>query len=63
MGHKENSAKRKIHSTKHLGKETRELLHKKPNSIPKSSREKKKHTYPRGVDSRKQPNSVPKSTK
>jgi hypothetical protein len=40
----ESSYKRKIHSTKRHGKESREILHYQLNSKPKSSRTKRNNT-------------------
>ena len=50
MGHYENSAKRKVHSTKCLIKENGESTHWRLNSTLESSRKKKKLILPGGVE-------------
>ena len=48
MGHNENRAKRKVHSTKCLHKEIRKFSYQQFKSTPESSRKKKEANTPKG---------------
>ena len=49
MGHNESGAKRKVHTTKCLHKEIRDISYKQLNSTPESSRTKRSK-HPRVVE-------------